>query len=177
MFDPIYQLKHGNEQQKCAYRAISELEIMENLSEFQPMLCGTFPLDIAVGGSDLDIIMEVHDFDQFETKVIRLYRGMEGFSRKRNIIRNVPIVKANFVFGGFEFELFGQPQPTKKQNAYLHMIVEYHLIQADPSIKGNILMLKEQGYKTEPAFCKVLGLDGDPYGALIEFGKTKNYIE
>ena len=43
-------------------------------------------------------------------------------------------------------------------------------------MKEEIVSLKKQGYKTEPAFCKVLGLKGDPYHSLIQYGKVKRFI-
>jgi len=56
------------------------------------------------------------------------------------------------------------------------MIIEHAILKLDPSVKKEILSLKKQGYKTEPAFCKVLGLKGDPYLSLIQYGKVKRFI-
>ncbi|WP_429663416.1 DUF4269 domain-containing protein [Bacillus gobiensis] len=33
-------------------------------------MCGTLPIGIDIEGSDLDIIMEVNDFNRFENRVI-----------------------------------------------------------------------------------------------------------
>jgi Domain of unknown function (DUF4269) len=56
------------------------------------------------------------------------------------------------------------------------MIIENYLIINQPSIKEQVIVLKKNGMKTEPAFCKVLGLEGDPYDALVEFGKNNGII-
>jgi hypothetical protein len=177
MFTRIEYLKSGNEKQRNAYKAINELGIMEDLHEYQPVLCGTIPIGIDVKGSDLDIIMEVTDFERFEKTAASLYSGLENFNIKKRTIRNVPVIKANFLFQGFEFELFGQPVPVHKQYAYLHMVIEHALLEQYPHIKDEIIRFKQEGYKTEPAFCKVFGLEGDPYERLIEFGKEKGIVE
>lgn len=88
----------------------------------------------------------------------------------------MPTVKANFLFNGFEIELFGQPQSTTRQYAYLHMVIEAQLMHQNPGIKEKVISLKKQGYKTEPAFCKVLGLEGDPYRRLLDFGMKHGII-
>lgn len=176
MLDKIDYLQLGNEKQIHAYKAISSLGIMENLAEYNPILCGTFPLEIDIVGSDLDIIMEVFDFLPYEKRVETLYGGKENFNIKKLLIREVPVIKANFIFDGFEFELFAQPQSVKEQYAYLHMIIEDSLMKQFPNIRVEVIQLKMQGFKTEPAFCKVLGLEGDPYESLLNYGRSVGII-
>ncbi len=171
MFQTIEYLKFGNERQRKAYSAIHYLGIMKELGDYTPVLCGTLPIGIDIEGSDLDIILEVNDFNQFKERVEYLYKDKQEFRIKQTIIRNVPVIKANFMFGGFEFELFGQPQPVYEQYAYIHMLIEYHLMMETPQLREKVIALKQQGYKTEPAFCKALGLEGDPYETLIESGE------
>lgn len=143
---------------------------------YSPILCGTIPLGIDTASSDLDIIMEVHDLPTFAAKISFLYGHHSHFKIKRKIIRNKSVIKANFIYQDFEFELFGQAQPVTKQYAYLHMIIEKYLLDENPSWKKELIALKERGLKTEPAFCHMLGLTGDPYHALIDYGVRRNII-
>jgi Domain of unknown function (DUF4269) len=176
MFDKIDYLQLGNERQARAYKAISNLGIMYNLSEYKPTLCGTFPLGIDIVGSDLDIIMDVVDFLPYEKKVETLYGDKENYRIKRLLIRGVSVVKANFNFKGFEFELFAQPQSVKEQYAYLHMVIEKSLLEKFPNIRAEVIQLKKEGFKTEAAFCEVLGLDGDPYDSLLSYGRRMGMV-
>ena len=171
MFQTIEYLKRGNERQRKAYSAIHTIGIMKELEDYTPVLCGTIPIGIDIEGSDLDIILEVNDFLQFKEKVEALYQDKQEYRIKQTEIRGLPVIKANFMFDGFEFELFGQPQPVFEQYAYIHMLIEYHLMKETPLLREKVITLKQQGYKTEPAFCKALGLEGDPYELLIEYGE------
>src|SRR5699024_9882723 len=119
--------------------------------------------------SDLDIVMEAQDLDHFEERLQILYDNKDNFTLKRTTIRGNQVVKANFFFRDFEFELFGQSQPVHKQNAYLHMLIEYKLLEKNPNLKEKVINLKKQGYKTEPAFCVLLDIPGDSYEGLIQF--------
>ena len=48
------------------------------------------------------------------------------------------------------------------------MLVEDKLLaQHGEAFRQQIVSLKRQGYKTEPAFALALGLEGDPYLALL----------
>ncbi len=70
----------------------------------------------------------------------------------------------------FEIEIFGQSIPTKQQFAYRHLIVEHHLLNKHgEEFRQQIIELKRQGHKTEPAFALALGLTGDPYTELLNF--------
>ncbi|MFA1819779.1 DUF4269 domain-containing protein [Virgibacillus oceani] len=177
MHHPINYFKTENEKQKRAYKVIQSLHLMNDLKEFTPILCGTIPLGIDVDSSDLDIIMEVNDFPRFEQKIRKLHSKHDNFKIKHTNIRGQKVIKANFFDRGFEFELFGQSQPVFEQHAYLHMIIEQSLLEKIPYLKEKVIKLKKRGYKTEPAFCEVLGISGDPYDNLIIYGKNNGMIK
>lgn len=170
MFTSITYLQSGNEKQQKVYDVLNKLNIMEDLTLYSPVLCGTIPIRIDTLRSDLDIVMEVHNFDVFEQEMRSLYGSYKGFKIKEKI-KTTESIKVNFEFEGFEFELFAQPKPVRNQNAYRHMIVEHMLLMQHPHIREEILRLKENGLKTEPAFAQVLNIDGDPYDELIMLGQ------
>ncbi|GAA3404046.1 DUF4269 domain-containing protein [Paenibacillus hodogayensis] len=169
-------MQSGQTTQRRAFRALSELGILRDLARYRPVLCGTVPISIDVEGSDLDIIMEVYEPERFKRDVHALYGMQEAFVYKEKQIRQIPSQKANFSFDGFAFELFAQPIPVERQHAYLHMLVEHHLLLRHPDIRTKIINLKKQGIKTEPAFAQVLGLTGDPYEALLVLGQELGVI-
>ncbi|MFK4474152.1 hypothetical protein ABH897_003902 [Paenibacillus sp. RC73] len=142
------------------------------MAQYNPVLCGTIPISIDVDGSDLDIIMEIHKFEAFKHQIHSLYCKHDKFVLKEKRIRNTLTIKANF-----EFELFGQPRAVEQQNAYLHMMVEHHLLTSYPRIRSEIIRLKEQGIKTEPAFAQIFGLEGDPYDELLVLGRKLGIID
>ena len=166
MFTSITYLQSGNEKQQKVYDVLNKLNIMEDLTLYSPVLCGTIPIRIDTIQSDLDIVMEVHNFDVFEQEMRSLYGSYKGFKIKKKKIKTTESIKVNF-----EFELFAQPKPVRNQNAYRHMIVEHMLLMQHPHIREEILHLKENGLKTEPAFAQVLNIDGDPYDELIILGQ------
>lgn len=176
MFTTITYLASGNSRQTRAYDVMEKLQLFRDLAAYQPILCGTIPIEIDTETSDLDVILEVSDFDQFEEKVRGLYGEMDSFHVKRKSIRTEPVIKVNFSYSEFEFELFAQNQPVMQQYAYLHMIIEHAVLKQQPELKQAIIQRKKQGMKTEPAFCACLGLEGDPYEALLRYGRRKQII-
>jgi hypothetical protein len=176
IFKTITYLASGNAIQRRAFKVINELNIINDMAKYKPVLCGTIPISIDIKGSDLDIVMEVHDFGLFKDDVKFLYGNLNGFVFTEMTVKGTPTITTNFHFGGFEFELFGQPRVVEQQNAYRHMIVEHHLLITNPHIKTEIIRLKEQGIKTEPTFAQVFGLVGDPYDELLIFGRKLGVI-
>lgn len=168
----IDYLNCGTVVQKEVYNLLAELDIMNLLADYNPLLVGTIPLGIQVEGSDLDIICEVHDPAEFKALVVRCFGAMEGFASESREVQGIPRTKINFIAKGWPVELFGQPRRTELQNGYLHMIVEAEILaQMDDDFRERIILLKTSGWKTEPAFAKALGLEGDPYEALLELEK------
>lgn len=168
----IDDLIHGTTVQKEVYNLLLELDIMNLLKDYNPLLVGTIPLGIQVEGSDLDIICEVYDPMKFKALVVRYFGAMEGFVSESRVVQGIPRTKINFMVKGWPIELFGQPRRTELQNGYLHMIVEAEILaQMDDDFREQIILLKTNGWKTEPAFARALGLEGDPYEALLELAK------
>ncbi|WP_370458054.1 DUF4269 domain-containing protein [Thalassobacillus sp. CUG 92003] len=176
MISRLGSLRAGDVKQVDAWHTIQRLNIMNDLAEHSPVLCGTIPLGIYTEHSDLDIILEVHDFPAFTNKVRHLYQHLQQFNLKEKWIRNERVIKVNFTVEGWMVELFGQNKAVSHQYAFLHMIVEEELLTRYPHIKETIIHLKQQGHTTEAAFCEVLGLRGDPYEALLKFGKDDGII-
>lgn len=168
----VDDLNRGTAVQKEVYHLLKELDIMSLLAEYNPLLVGTVPLGIQVKGSDLDIICEVHDPAEFKVLASQYFGAMDGFVSESRVVQGIPRTKINFMAKGWPIELFGQPRQTELQNGYLHMIVEAEILaQMDDDFRERIIMMKSNGWKTEPAFAQALGLEGDPYEALLELEK------
>lgn len=169
-FDRIDYLKSGTARQQSAYRVLSKHGLMEKLRDFDPILTGTIPINIDIQSSDLDVICCCTDAELFKETLIRCFGTYEGFT-----IAELPEFKAivaNFRTDEFEIEVFGQAIPTRQQRAYRHMLVEHALLELHgEDFRQQVIRLKQQGMKTEPAFAQLLGLEGDPYEALLAFEK------
>ncbi len=169
-FRDIAYLRDANARQRAAYEALRTLRVIERLANYGPVLAGTVPLGIDVAGSDLDILCEVHDFARFEADLVAGFGRCDGFrvTAPRRRMGGVSMT-ASFDHGGFIIEMFGQPLPAERQSAYRHMVVEARLLAlGGAALRRRIVALKRSGVKTEPAFAQCLGLDGDPYIALLD---------
>jgi hypothetical protein len=168
-FDNIKYLAQGNQLQQSAYAVLKAVGIFDKLQPYEPLLVGTIPIDIAIEGSDLDVICYCTDMARFMQDVERYFGAFRGFSTIDLLIGGIQSVVAGFRSGAWDIEIFGQAIPVKQQNGYRHMIAEYELLlkHGEP-LRRQVIQLKQQGIKTEPAFAKALGLPGDPYQALLD---------
>ncbi|SHE64460.1 DUF4269 domain-containing protein [Pedobacter caeni] len=168
-FDTIAHLASGTLKQQDAYHTLETHKVLEKLNSFDPILAGTVPIDIAIADSDLDVICCYDDPQHFRNQLHHHFSGYPGFALREVSLNAIPSVIANFNINNWPVEVFGQAIPSRKQNAYLHMIAEYHLLMIKgEQFKTLIVELKEQGMKTEPAFAKALCIEGDPYEELLK---------
>jgi len=169
-FSTIEYLKNGNQKQIQAFEILTRNKIILNLAEFDPILVGTIPINIDIENSDLDIVCYWRNKTDFIEKLNFLFRNENEFTIREVLIDNTESVIANFKMDDFEIEIFGQNIPTKNQNGYKHMIIEHEILQSKgESFRSEIIKLKQNGYKTEPAFAFLLGLNGDPYKKLLDY--------
>ncbi|WP_316739812.1 DUF4269 domain-containing protein [Pedobacter aquatilis] len=166
-FLDITYLKTGNQKQRKAYQVLTANSILNKLANYTPILTGTIPINIDIETSDLDIICYVKYKTEFIETLTHNFQNEKGFYISQNLKLNS--VKANFFIGDFEFEIFGQDIPTQEQNAFRHMLIEHKLLEEKgEGFRQQVIELKKQGYKTEPAFAKLLGLQGNAYEELLK---------
>lgn len=165
-FKSIDYLKNGSLIQKKAFKILTKTNIMPILKKFDPVLVGTIPIEINIETSDLDIICEVYNFKEFIKTIKDNFSDYDRFEVKKH----KKYVTANFFVDNFEIEIYGESLAVENQNAYKHMCIEYRILKLmeSTSFKNEIIEMKECGLKTEPAFCKLLGIDKNCYKKLIE---------
>lgn len=175
-FSNIEYLKSGNEIQKKAYGLINKSKIIDILSEFNPVLVGTIPINISIEGSDLDIICYWSNKDKFRQTLEQHFSAYQDFFIRETVKQEKPTIICSFKTDDFPIEIFGQNIPTHEQNGYKHMIAEYFILkEKGETFRHQIIDLKKQGIKTEPAFAQLLGITDNAYQALLEYYEKLGY--
>ncbi len=166
-FIDITYLKSGNKKQRKAYSTLTENNILLKLTEFSPIVVGTIPINIDIETSDIDIICYFTNKEHFTSTLNASFEKEKGFHVYE---KEDGSIVANFNINEFEIEVFGQNIPSKQQFAYRHMLIEYQLLnEKGEEFRKQIINLKKQGYKTEPAFAMLLNIEGNPYTELLKY--------
>ena len=170
MFGTITYLETGTTRQQHAYSILFDSKMMEILTDYSPILVGTIPINIDITGSDLDLLCCWNNKSRFVLLLQQSFSKYKSFRLTETIINNQETVIANFEIDDFEIEIFGQSIPVKQQAGYSHMIIEQYILeQKGEAFRQEVITLKKEGYKTEPAFAKLLDLQGDPYIELLKY--------
>ncbi|AJH15776.1 DUF4269 domain-containing protein [Myroides profundi] len=173
-FKELSYLREGNKVQQRIAEVLEQGLVMDKLRKFDPVLIGTFPIDIAVEGSDLDIACCYQNKEEFIQTVQLSFSFIEDYTLTEAEIGGIPTVVVNFTLEEFPVELFAQPRPIEEQNGYRHMLIEYAILnEKGDSFKQEVIKLKKAGIKTEPAFAQLLGLTGNPYDSLLVYGNKE----
>ncbi|WP_207533237.1 DUF4269 domain-containing protein [Desertivirga arenae] len=169
-FENIDYLQFGTARQRKADSVLVNNNVFSKLKRFDPILAGTIPINIDIENSDLDIICYFLDKQEFQETIVDNFGTEKNFIIRERLISGTLSIVANCFIEEFEIEIFGQNIPTKQQFAYRHLVVEHNLLMKHgDKLRQQIIELKRQGYKTEPAFALALGLTGDPYIELLKF--------
>ncbi|WP_158826698.1 DUF4269 domain-containing protein [Mucilaginibacter lacusdianchii] len=167
-YNRIDYLHDGNADQQEVYHLLKRQCIMEKLAAYHPLLVGTVPLVINISGSDLDIICDFERKEEFKADVLRCFSTYDNFELAETVVNGEPTIIASMVIDGWPVELFGQYVSVKQQAAYRHMLVgDFLLRQHGDAFKKQVISLKQQGVKTEPAFAYLLNLEGNAYELLL----------
>ncbi len=157
------------ESNRQVWTAISESGILHDLQPHSPLVAGAIPLGVHTQSSDVDILVTLDDFAQFESLCRAKFSSQPGFRIRKTSAQGEPAMIVNFEYLEVPFGIFGQKISSVQQQAWRHFQVEERLLKLGGlSLHQAIRKLREQGYKTEPAFAQALNLKGDPYLALAQ---------
>ncbi|WP_196888604.1 DUF4269 domain-containing protein [Aureivirga sp. CE67] len=169
-FTNLKYLENGNPKQQKVFQLLNQFQIFEKLKSFHPILVGTIPINIDTENSDLDIICEFQDENNFKEIIQSLFENYKNFKIKETNKFSEKAIVSSFEMEGFQFEIFGQKIPTVQQFGYLHMLVEARILQEKgEDFRQKVIDLKKKGLKTEPAFAKLLNIEGDPFQELLKY--------
>lgn len=165
--DPSY-LRDGSPAQRTVYEFLVRSELLRTLSAWDPVLVGTFPLDIAVEGSDLDFVCEASETTGFCEALFAGFSNQQGFVMYSRTASTPTAIVCRFVLERMPVEIFASPVSSESQWAYRHMVQEWRVLSiAGENFAEAVRACKRSGEKTEPAFAKLLGLEGDPYESIL----------
>lgn len=148
---------------------MTSLGVFGKLSKYRPVLASTITLAIDTADSDLDVICEAQDLDEFGSAVESMFGGQTDFFAWRRNRHGTAGAVARFTYAGFPIEIYGEQRPVEQQNAFRHLQVFARLLaRAEANTAGEIRKLRALGLKPEPAFAQYFRLAGDPYQALLQ---------
>ncbi|OYQ36470.1 hypothetical protein CHU95_04395 [Niveispirillum lacus] len=160
-------LARGSADQRRAFDLLIHHRPFDRLSMYETGLAGTFPIDLAVSGSDLDILVQADDPLAVGPVLEAAFGGEAGYACRSVRVTDGPALVARFRLGDVPVEIFVQALPVARQMGWRHMMVEARLLALAPALRPAVRGLKQAGIKTEPAFAQLLALPGDPYQALL----------
>lgn len=164
-FVTLDYLRGGSSSQRRAYAVLHDCGIFDLLRPYEPLLAGTVPLGIDVEGSDLDIVCRISSVEGFAAFAEQAFGERAGFEMHR---RGGDTVVVRFYADGMPVEIFASPTPSARSAAWRHMLVEERIMAlAGDDFRRRVICLKRCGVKTEPAFARLLRLDGDPFAAVL----------
>ena len=112
--------------------------LFRDLAPFQPTLIGTYPLGLAIDGSDLDIACTCDDLDRFERALHAALSALGVAPRlERSDAAGGPAVVAAFDLGDVAVEIFGQAVPVTAQRGFRHMVIEGQLLGITTSVAAS----------------------------------------
>lgn len=147
--------------------ALERTNVLLKLAAFDSHVVGTPPLGLDVPTSDIDVICFTPDADAFTCAVWDAFGKCPEFRIWQWVGPRRSVV-ANFAEAGWIIEVFGQASPISEQFGWRHFRVEERLLAlGGDTFREAVMTRRNIGMKTEAAFTSALGLDGDPYGAML----------
>jgi len=140
--------------------------VLNLLAGFDPRIAGTLPLGVSLPGSDIDILCHAPEPDEVADRLWRACERLPTLNLRRWTEAGRPLV-ATFAIGGSPVEVFASPIEVDRQEGWRHFLAEGRLLAlGGDALRARVMVLRQGGAKTEPAFAAALGLRGDPYAEL-----------
>ncbi len=161
----VAYLESGNDRQQALFAALSASGVLVKLVDYQPALVSTIGLGIDLPNSDVDIVCSAASPREFQLFAHREWYGAHDY---RSLLLSSGEVVVQFSVAGFLFELYCSSLPTAEQAGVRHFQqVARVLAMGGDLVRELVMKHRWQGAKTEVAVASALGLEGDPYEAVL----------
>ncbi|WP_429072323.1 DUF4269 domain-containing protein [Aeromonas veronii] len=171
-------LAHGNPRQRSAHALLTAGVWDELAAQCADLaLVSTLAIGLDRPGSDLDILCQHPDPAEFAATFAE--QGWQASAKGDNIWlleRTFSCLDQHFANSGSDkseaswpLELYVTPAPIETLNGWRHLTLMAALLQrfGDAFYQEVLRLRLEEGLKGEAAMCRLLGLAGDPYAALL----------
>lgn len=158
------------ENNRSIFNNLKKLNILKDFKKHKALVAGTFPLGLNVADSDIDILLTSEDLKYTLSELKSKYGSYDEFKYEYVEAQSLDSLVVNFKFEGIEYEVFVQETSSVQQWAYKHFLIEERLLKYGGSpFKEKVLKLRQQGFKTEAAFCEALNIKyTNPFDSLLE---------
>ena len=171
----VSYLRCGTSRQQAAWESLTKLNILPDLSAYDPLLVSTICHDIDTPTSDLDIICFAPNLPLFLGTAHQLFGQLAGFISALQE-KPKPHALVNFQHHSFTYEVYAAPTPIHEQAACQHFLQTARLLSiGGPIFREKLRQLKTSGQKTEPAIAGLLRLEGDPYQAVLKLAELTDF--
>ncbi|CAJ1793852.1 hypothetical protein IIDPJIOB_00853 [Aeromonas veronii] len=171
-------LAHGNPRQRSAHALLTAGVWDELATQCSDMaLVSTLAIGLDRPGSDLDILCQHPDPAAFAATFAE--QGWQASAKGDNIWlleRTFSCLNQSCAVNGCDqsdarwpLELYVTPAPIETLNSWRHLTLMAALLErfGDAFYREVLRLRLEEGLKGEAAMCRLLGLAGDPYAALL----------
>ncbi|MFQ1791444.1 DUF4269 domain-containing protein [Aeromonas veronii] len=171
-------LAHGNPRQRSAYALLTAGVWDELAAQCADMaLVSTLAIGLDRPGSDLDILCQHPDPAEFAATLEA--QGWQASAKDENVWlleRTFSCLDQSCADTGSDtseaswpLELYVTPAPIETLNGWRHLTLMAALLErfGDAFFHEVLRLRLEEGLKGEAAICRLLGLAGDPYAALL----------
>ncbi|MFQ2004612.1 DUF4269 domain-containing protein [Aeromonas veronii] len=171
-------LAHGNPRQRSAHALLTAGVWDELAAQCADMaLVSTLAIGLDRPGSDLDILCKHPDPAEFAATFAE--QGWQASPKGDNIWlleRTFSCLDQSCAVSGSDksearwpLELYVTPAPIETLNGWRHLTLMAALLErfGDAFYREVLRLRLEEGLKGEAAMCRLLGLAGDPYAALL----------
>ncbi|MFM5584946.1 DUF4269 domain-containing protein [Aeromonas veronii] len=171
-------LAHGNPRQRSAHALLTAGMWNELAAQCADLaLVSTLAIGLDRPGSDLDILCQHPDPAEFAATFAE--QGWQASAKGDNVWlleRTFTRLDQHCVdsscdnsIASWPVELYVTPAPIETQNGWRHLTLMAALLERfGDAFYHEVLRLRlEEGLKGEAAMCRLLGLAGDPYEALL----------
>lgn len=171
-------LAHGNPRQRSAHALLTAGVWDELAAQCADMaLVSTLAIGLDRPGSDLDILCQHPDPAAFAATFAE--QGWQASAKGDNVWlleRTFPCLDQSCAVSGCDqsdarwpLELYVTPAPIETLNSWRHLTLMAALLErfGDAFYREVLRLRLEDGLKGEAAMCRLLGLAGDPYAALL----------